>query len=52
MEQKTFEFMARSDPGEESEVVLDEETIEVLVGLMASALVEVVRAAEEVSDAG
>ena len=51
MEQKAFEFMTQSEPGQESEVVLDEGTIEVLVELMAAALAEVVRAAEEVSDA-
>jgi hypothetical protein len=52
MKQETFAFMGQSDPEEESEVVLDEKTTEILVSLMASALVAVVVAASEVSDAG
>lgn len=52
MEQKTFGFVEQSDPKEEGEVVLNEETMEILVSLMASALVAVVVAASEVSDAG
>lgn len=52
MEQKTFEFMTQGDSVEASGVVLDEETIEALVSLMARTLAAVVAAAAEVSDAG
>ncbi len=53
MEQKKFEFMVQNERKDtNAEVVLDQETVEILVGLMASALLAVVAAAaEEVSDA-
>ena len=52
MEQRTFEFVTQNENAEGNDVVLDERTKEALVHLMARALLAVVAAAAEVSDAG
>ncbi len=50
MKQLRLEWTEQSDAGER-EVVLDEETIEVAIELMARAMLTVVRAAEEQEEA-
>ena len=47
MKQIPFEWAEQTDPGEPGEVVLDPETTETVIELMARTLIAVVRLAEE-----